>query len=323
MVRNLPSAGQLGIFQLVTEVFLFLNSIQGALIVYPLSVKGAVLDKPAMQRLATACLIFTAAMAVPLAMLMGGATAVYNGVSLLVLWTACAIIFQQLQETVRRAMLAHLRFREAVLGDSISYVGQALLLYACRNHLTLQAVFAIMAGTSAMALLVQALQVGLRAFPLSELKALWLDFWSISRWMLYSMLGTLVASLSYSQLLWYRWGAVPVGQFAVIASLAKIVNPITSAISSLIVPTVSRARAGGGIRFAMRIGLKYAVIGAGTAVPVLWRAAGRTATLHSTDLRNASRRLPGAGDISAHPGVQLDLDVYHQHDAGDSEWAWI
>jgi O-antigen/teichoic acid export membrane protein len=260
IARNLPTANQLGAFSIILNVLLFLNSLQSALIIYPLLVRGAPLDKPAMQRLATGCLIAALLLCIPLSLAMLGTSVYFAGMSLF-LWAPLALIFLQLQELARRVLLAHLRFAAAIPGDAISYLMQAGILLLLRHHLTLPLTFAVMALTSALAAVVQALQIGPRRFPLSEFEALVADFWTLSRWVLYSNLGSFVTSNSYDMVLYFRWGAVPVGYFAAMAFVAKLVNPLTTALGSLIIPSVARARAGGGTHFAMRVGLKYALFG--------------------------------------------------------------
>jgi O-antigen/teichoic acid export membrane protein len=260
VARNLPDAKQFGAFNLLLAILLFLNSLQQALVIYPLLVRGAVLDRPGLQRLATGCLLATLALCVPLGIGFGCTSLFFAGTSLL-LWAPLALVFQQLQETVRRALLSHLRFAAAIPGDAISYLGQAAIFFYVGHRLSLPLAFAVMAITSAAGVAVQALQIGLRRFSPGELKALAADFWPLSHWMLYSNLGTLVTGLSYDLVLSLRWGFVPEGYFAAIATLAKLMNPLSTALSGLIVPTVSRAKAGGGTRFAMRVGLRYAGIG--------------------------------------------------------------
>ena len=266
VARNLPDAAQVGVFGLLLESLLFLNSLQSALVVYPLLVRGAALDEAGMRRLASGCLIVTGLLCIPLSIAMLGVSVYFSGTSL-ILWAPLALIFQQLQETVRRAMLAHLRFADVIPGDAISYLGQAVILVSLGHRLTLPIAFAVIALTSAAALILQVWQIGPRRFPLSELKALMIDFWKLSRWVLYANLGMLVTGLSYNWVLLLSWGPTPVGYFTVIATLAKLVNPLTTALNGLIIPSVSRARTGGGTRFAMRVGLKYALLG-GAALAV-------------------------------------------------------
>jgi O-antigen/teichoic acid export membrane protein len=179
----------------------------------------------------------------------------------LFIWAPLALLFQQLQETLRRTLLAHLRFAAALPGDAISYLAQAAILLVFRHHLTLPIVFAVICLTSAVGAMVQYWQIQPHWFPISELKGLFAEFWTLSRWMLSANLGGLLTGNSYTWMLTFSWGLAPSGYFGVIANLAKPVNPLTTALSGLIIPSVARARDGGGTRFAMRIGLKYALLG--------------------------------------------------------------
>lgn len=260
VARNMLDMGRIGAFTMVLEVLLFLNSLHQALIIYPLLVRGSVLDRSSLRRLAGGCLILTAILGVPLAAVMFGAAGYFAGTTLL-FWAPLALILQQLQETLRRAMLAQLRFAAAIPGDAISYLAQVVILVSLGHRLTLPMIFAAMAITSALGAGVQALQVGPRRFPLSELKALNRDFWSLSRWISCASFGSIISNFSYQYVLFQTWGAAQVGYFGVIANLAKPVNPLTTAMGSLIIPSVSRARGTAGARSAMHVGMKYALLG--------------------------------------------------------------
>ena len=65
LARSLAVA-EFGIFALLLEAMLFLNSLQAALVIYPLSVRGAILDREGLRRLAGSCLMLTLALALPL-----------------------------------------------------------------------------------------------------------------------------------------------------------------------------------------------------------------------------------------------------------------
>jgi O-antigen/teichoic acid export membrane protein len=264
--RNLTDSAAFGNYNLVMESFLFLCTLQQAMVIVPLLTRGAVLDEPRMRRLAGGCLLATLLLCIPLTMGMAGVSSIFVGKTLL-LWAPLALVFQQLQETVRRTMLAHLRFKEAVFGDSLSYLGQAAILFAVGTHLTLPIVFAVMAITSALAMIVQAFQIGPRWFPPAELPALLRDFWPVSKWLLYSALGTIVTLLSYNWMLRWRTDATEVACFGVMAGLIKLSNPLIQVLGGLIIPTVARAKAGGGTRFAMKIGLRYSLLGLAMLLP--------------------------------------------------------
>jgi O-antigen/teichoic acid export membrane protein len=265
----LADASQVGAFTNLLEVWLFLNGLQQALVIYPLLVRGASMSEDDMRRLSGGCLLVTTILCIPLmlVMLATAAAVFFFGKSVhfsalpLFIWAPLALLFQQLQETLRRTLLAHLRFAAALPGDAVSYLLQAVILLLLRHHLTLPTIFAVLTLTSAAAAVIQYIQIRPHWFRFSGLKALVADFWTLSRWMLSANLGALVTGNSYTWMLTFSAGLGASGYFGVIANLAKPVNPLTTALSGLIIPSVSRARAAGGTRFAMRIGLRYAVLG--------------------------------------------------------------
>ena len=52
-------------------------------------------------------------------------------------WAIAALIFWQLQETTRRALMARLEHRRAIIGDIVSYFGQVALVWFVIFHSSL------------------------------------------------------------------------------------------------------------------------------------------------------------------------------------------
>jgi glycosyltransferase involved in cell wall biosynthesis/O-antigen/teichoic acid export membrane protein len=270
LIGRAITAQQFGTYGLLMEVYLFFNSLQSALVVYPLSLRGAVLDKPALQRMASACLLFTLFLCVPLSLAMAGTTVLFHRSSILV-WVVLAMVFGQVQETLRRTLLAHLQFRDAIPGDAVAYLLQAAILFLLmRNgHLNLATAFITVGGTSAMAAVLQALQIGLRSVALRDLPGIFADFWHVGRWILYSNLTAVVASLGYNWTLALKWNTTQVAYLYVIASPMKVVNPLIIAVGSIIVPSVSRVHHHAGLAAAKRVGMKYGALGFTLLAPYL------------------------------------------------------
>jgi O-antigen/teichoic acid export membrane protein len=109
LARTLVPA-EYGVFTLIFGAVIFLNGIQGSLIGFPLSVKAAKAEQRGVQELTTAALLLTTGLAVLLGLV----------VAAMVLW--------QLQDCFRRALMAGGRFRVAIDGDTVSFLGQAALL---------------------------------------------------------------------------------------------------------------------------------------------------------------------------------------------------
>src|SRR5262249_18866689 len=161
-------------------------TIQSALVIYPLTVKGAVIDDEKLRRTTTASLLITCLILLP-AMLLGLTAASATGTFVLGLACGFALITCQLQEVVRRALMAHFRYFEAAWGDALRYLGTAACVCVMwRMHaLSLPRIFVVIGAFSALAVVTQALQVGPRAIGTKDLRELLKDFWHSGRWMLF------------------------------------------------------------------------------------------------------------------------------------------
>jgi len=198
LARFLPLV-EFGAYAVLFEVVLFLNSIAASLITYPLSVKGAAAERDVVRRLTGASVVMTLLLGVPLGIAtLGGALAV--GRVSLAPWIIAAMILWQLQEALRRALTAHLRFSTALPGDAISYLGQAflLVLLVWHGHMTLETAFFVMAVTSLIAGAVQWIQVK-PLFPgRTEFVGLTRQFWKTGNWAMLSNLTTVITIPSFA-----------------------------------------------------------------------------------------------------------------------------
>ncbi len=276
LIRHLPKDA-FGVFVLVLEQILFLNSLQAAMIVYPMSLHGAKMPAEQFRKFATGCLILAGIFALPLMAVMCGFAGFVSwkaksvGMPLEIgILAACATALWQLQELLRRGLIAQIRYSAVVWGDGISYLGQAAALLAVvhfRNELNLPVVLCIMGLTSAAAAVLQALQIGLTRFGIGELKPLARDCWTHGRWAMAACFVTLLTASSFGWLLAGVYGLAAVGAFGVLGTVLKLSNPIQSSINGLITPVVSRAHARLGASGAVRSALKYAAVGGAMLLP--------------------------------------------------------
>jgi O-antigen/teichoic acid export membrane protein len=250
------------------ETMLYLNSLQAALVIYPLTFRGATEHRASVRRLATASLILTCA----LMPVLGAATIASTGAlhsPQLALAAVTGMFLWQLQETLRRALMADLRFREPIWGDVVRYLGHAgaIFVLARMDALDLNRALIFMGITSAIAIGIQAFQVGLAPIRMSELKLVTADFWRLGRWMLLCNAGNLISGLGYWWVLKWRWGLDACAVFAAIAALFKLANPLMSSITGLIVPAVARAVAQADAKAATRMAVRYIALGAAMLMP--------------------------------------------------------
>src|SRR5688500_7319062 len=215
--------GEFGKFGMLFELMWFLNSVQGALVIYPLSVKGATADRPALARMAGTCVILT----LLTAPVIGGAalgTATIISTLLVGFWAAMAAVTWQIQETTRRALMAELRFRDAIVGDSIRYLGHVAAVFALAqtDRFSLHGVFALMTATSALGAVVQIIQLKLRIPGLAEIRQFAREAWQLGRWVLAGNAAGLSTNFLYSTNFYYWWGPEIVGIAVAMNNLLRL-----------------------------------------------------------------------------------------------------
>lgn len=258
--RHLSQAAY-GSYGMLLENMLLLNSLQAALIIYPYSVKGA--GEPArLQRLTTASVLLTLVMFPLLAAGMVGVAAV-SGVIELSGWAIVAIICWQLQETVRRGLMADLRFADAIWGDALSYLGQTAVVgvLGITGNLTLGRALVAITVTSAAGAILQTWQIRPQRLRAGDLAAAVREFWVLGRWALLTSMLVLVSGTAYMWVLKYGHGLETVGAFVAIYSVMKLTHPLMSSATSLIQPAVARARRTEGVHAAVRVVWRYSMLG--------------------------------------------------------------
>jgi O-antigen/teichoic acid export membrane protein len=267
LARNLARSTY-GVFTLLFGILLVLFTCQGGLITYPLSIEGATAGKTELRRLTYGSSILTLLLAIPLSVIVLGATLVLRTNSLA--WAVLlAMVLWQLQETFRRALMAHLRHRDAVWGDALSYLGQAgvLWLLAHERALTLERAFLVLALTSTAATLFQSFQVGWALMSPRDIIAQAQRYWSIGRWVLLTSMNEAGLRQAFPWILAFLYSPAQAASYQSVINLLGVSHPILFSTNNLIIPAVAGARERGGIRAAWRASLLYGGIGGAFLVP--------------------------------------------------------
>jgi len=251
---------ELGLFSLPWELMTFLNSLHAALIVYPLSVRGARLDADRLRQISFIGIMITAVLVLPFGATMF-AIGTYQGI-VLGLCAAAAIASFQLHETLRRSLMAHFRYTDLIWGDMVGYFGQAgaVVVMAKLGHLTVAGIFGSMAISFLLASGVQWLRLRPEKTPMLETRDVTMEFWVLGRWMLASNLSFFFTGFAVQWSLAHFNGFDDVGNFQALANLLKLGNPMVAAMSGLIVPAVAASGRA-------RSGLRYAVLGIAVLAP--------------------------------------------------------
>jgi O-antigen/teichoic acid export membrane protein len=261
-------AGQLGVFALLMDAILFLNSLQSALLIYPLNVKSATMQESDVPRIGGSCLLLTLLLTLPL----GGALLAYGafiGVPQVGLWAVLAQTCWQCQETLRRLMLARGNYVRALPGDIVSYLGQGLivLLLVNSHRVNVSYAFGTIAVTSLAAAALQAFQLRLRPRGPRATLDIGRRFMKQGRWVLLANLTTVVTTVSCSYTLARSHTEAAVGQYQAVLNLLRPVNPLMITLSTLIIPAAAQASSMGGLRAASRVTLRYACHAAAILAP--------------------------------------------------------
>lgn len=266
------SAQTFGQYALVFGVALFLNNVHAALVTYPLTVRGAASSGEGLRRMASSALALGMSLAPILALGLIAATMAAHRPSLLP-FAAGAMLLWQGQETLRRALLAKLRHRDALPGDAIGYLGQAVVIWLMTRRssgaaITPEAAFAVIGLTSLAGALVQACQLGVVPGGWASLRRSMGDSWRIGRWVLFAALVGAVSTYASPWTLQGAGGAVEVARFSALATMLNLTNPVMITVSGLIVPAVAAVRAQG-LGAVRRATGQYALLGAVLLLPYL------------------------------------------------------
>jgi O-antigen/teichoic acid export membrane protein len=149
----------------------------------------------------------------------------------------------QLQETLRRGLMARLRHRDALPGDAVAYLGRAAVILglAQLGALSLGTAFLAMAATALGGALLQAWQLRPRRPRAAALRATLGAHWRLGRWMALTGLVTLFAVQAVPWTLGAAHGMAPVAEFAALEQVMGVANPVLIGLAGLIVPAVAAA----------------------------------------------------------------------------------
>ena len=262
LARNLDRLDY-GIFALLFGILLIALSIHSTFIAIPLSVLGADSTDRERKHLTGYAFVFAAIIAVPMGFVCLGACISLKRAALSPL-VVIAMFSWLLQETARRALMAELRYRDALWGDAISYLGQVLALVIVFHErlLRIPTAFVVMASTSLIAAVLQVSQVGVMMPRWHDMLPVVKRFYSLGIW---PMLGSLISSGVAQVFPWtlaIARGPAQTAMYQAAVNLLAVSHPLLFSIGNLIVPSSARAMATDGIHAAKSVALRYGAQGA-------------------------------------------------------------
>jgi O-antigen/teichoic acid export membrane protein len=230
-----------GTYIVIFGALLVANALHAALVVYPLSVLGAHRSASELKRLAASSMLITLCMGVPVSGVLIATAWLFTKRTDLFVFVVAAMFAWQIQETLRRSLMSHLRHRAAIFGDTVTYIGQVTFVYATAHYhvvLTSRIGFeAIIVGSAAGAL-VHGIVLGVRLPEFSRLLDLLKQYFQLGRYPLLSNLGFSGTVLLFPWVLASR-GLAEVANYQTMMNVIQVVNPIMFSVGNLVIPGVA------------------------------------------------------------------------------------
>jgi len=231
---------EFGTFVLMNSACLIVFGFHANLIVSPLVVLGASATASKSRTYLTVALMLTLAL-LPVSFLVVFSASASLHREVTGLLAVNYILAWQLQETTRRALISKLRYRDAIWGDAISYLGQALLvgLLVMQPRFTLNETFGVMAATSVVAAAIQCWQLRLAPTTWSQLLVTGTEFWTLGKWLAVVSLTSMAAGPLFPWLLNWIHNKEAVASFQAVMNVLGLANPLILSISAIVMPVVA------------------------------------------------------------------------------------
>lgn len=260
IARQLPPT-EYGRFVIILATGMLLQLANTWLVSYPLSVRRQSVGDEEANRMAASSVVLAALLCAPLAIGLVVVLAVINRLD----FTVAAITWftlWQVQQAVRRCMLAALDHKKAILGDGISYLGQVAIVLAVAwfGHLTLESALYSMALASAIG---GALQIAQARLDFSSLH--WPHHWLkenavLGGWSLVA--GVLFTLRHYAliALITISTGTAAVASLQAALNVFLVLNPIQFGMNNIIPQVTAKAYRDGSSRKAWVAARRYMLI---------------------------------------------------------------
>jgi O-antigen/teichoic acid export membrane protein len=261
LARQLP-VEEYGVFALLLGAFLGLQLITSSLLLYPMSIRLPVTQGSGRDALLSATFLLVTLFCVPLAAVLAAALYWFDRGDL-ILPALAAYLAWQMQEVMRRGLLAEFRHRDAVFGDALSCLGLVVViaLVAYSGHLTLSNALLVMAGSYAAGAVMQTVQLRLSLRQVADLRRTAIEFWSVGGWSLVNNVVSLLRIQIFPWTLAATGGAGAAALFQAALNVVNLANPIILGLCNVIPQTAAKAQQSGGNAGAWRASRIYMLIG--------------------------------------------------------------
>jgi O-antigen/teichoic acid export membrane protein len=256
-----------GEFALFLGAIFILRTIDYSLISYPLSVRMCVAGEEERAGLLGNTILLAAALSLVLVVVMALGTTLLE-VDHIVLPACLCYLCWQAQETFRRSLLADFRYREAVAGDGIAYVGQAMLiaLLARLDAVTLPAALYMMSVTFGIGAMMHAWKLRYSWPNVAEARLMAREYLSVGMWSLVNYQLVLARVQLLPWMLAALAGTAATASLQAGLNIANMMNPIIFGIGNAVPQVAAHAYRTGGLIGALRAASGYVLFG---LIPIL------------------------------------------------------
>ena len=219
----------------------FAHALHNALVVYPISIRGAHHSREELRVLASESLVITYLLALPSAALVATAVSLILHRTDLNWILLGALLAWQTQETVRRALMAHLRHRAAIAGDAVTaavQIGSVGVALFGQISLNAASGLKIIMIASLAGAAVHIAVLGLGAPMWSELGARCSQFFQVGRWWLFTGVGSAATVLLFPWWLAHR-NLAEAAIYQAMLNIVQVGNPVAFSVGNLVIPAVA------------------------------------------------------------------------------------
>ena len=206
--------------------------------------------------------LLAAALGLVLVLLLGLGIQFLGGGDILLPAAACYLAWQA-QETMRRCLLANFRYRAAVAGDAVSFIGQAvaIALMAWFGTVTLSSALYAMSVTFVAGAIVHASKLHFGRPNVAQAMRLARDYFALGKWSLVYYEVLILRLQLFPWALAATAGTAATAAFQAAANIANVMNPISLGIGNAIPQAAAHAHVTGGVHGAWRTARGYILFG--------------------------------------------------------------
>lgn len=301
LLARVLSEDDYGEFALFLGAIFLLRTIDYSFISYPVSLRLAVVHDDDRPRLLGNTALLTLGMSFVLVAVMALCTLLLEEANILLPACLCYLCWQA-HETPRRVLLGDVRFRAAVAGDAVAYVGQVVLIAGLLwlDAVTLPGALYAMSATFVIGSLVHSRKLRIGRPDFRESWRLARDYLTIGKWSVVSYQLVLIRVQLFPWVLAVAGGVAATASFQAAMNIVGAMNPVIFGIGNAIPQVAASGHAKGGVREGWHAASRYLIFG---LVPITAMCAA-TVLLPEWLLRTAY------GPTSPYLGVVLGLQLF-------------